>query len=536
MSEFPLGYERVPPTTWAYLSSLLMLALYFKFTRFWSIRNLDLLLILLLAPGLLMVHQGASNRQKIFDEMNVAQEQGRWNPDQFRELDQQTEEGSEANGVSGMGDENEVRAELDTRPLAVGESSASELETPLDPTEVLDTQKSLLVKWEARFQQARKLEYSGYLFLFLVGGILLVRMLLDSLMVRRPLLEPNLSSGGLTFMGTAMLVFLFANIWMSNPVVTDLYQIGERGEDQAWWEVDQQSDSLMVGPGYRPLYGTPILPTFVDTNREGSGGEQEVSVEQERLTKVFVILSLLAIALGIVTIGSLHFDNFWMGIGIATFFLMLPYTVQMMGRVSHVFPAALLVWALVTYRLPFFSGTLLGLATGVAFHPIFLLPLWISFYWKRGVYRFMTGFLLSIAILIFLLAYTSEGSSEFWGHLQKMFGLMLPRYHGLQGIWAAGWEPVFRLPLIAGSVALSGALVLWPARKNLGVLLSCSCAVMLATQFWHSNGGGLVMAWYLPLALLAIFRPNLEDRIALNAVRESKLLRRPRPNVSAEMS
>ena len=58
MSEFPLGYERVAPTRWAYLSSLLMLAIYFKLTRFWSIRNLDLLLIVLLAPGWLMVHKG----------------------------------------------------------------------------------------------------------------------------------------------------------------------------------------------------------------------------------------------------------------------------------------------------------------------------------------------------------------------------------------------------------------------------------------------------------------------------------------------
>jgi hypothetical protein len=534
MSEFPLGYERVPPTTWAYLSSLLMLALYFKFTRFWSIRNLDLLLIILLAPGLLMVHQGASNRQTVFDEMNIAQEQGRWNPEQFRELNQQSENAGEAGVVALTDGEAKVRTEEETGSISAGERPETELEPLLNPTELLALQTSLLTNWEARYQQSRKLEYSGYLFLFLVGGILLVRMLLDSLMVRRPLLEPNLSSGGLTFMGTAMLVFLFANIWMSEPVQKDLYQIGEQEEDQVWWEFGHQPVSLMVGPGYHPLYWAPILPTFVDTNREGLGSETEVSVERERMTKVIVILSLLAIALGIVTIGSLHFDNFWMGIGIATFFLMLPYTVQMMGRVSHVFPAALLVWALVAYRLPFFSGTLLGLATGVAFHPLFLLPLWMSFYWKRGVYRFTIGFLISIAILIFLLAYTSEDSSEFWGHLRKMFGFMLPRYHGLQGIWAAGWEPVFRLPLIAGSVALSGALVLWAARKNLGVLLSCSCAVMLATQFWHSNGGGLVMAWYLPLALLAIFRPNLEDRIALNTVRESKILERSRPKVTAE--
>ena len=58
MGEIPFAYERVAPTTWAYLSSLLMLALFFKFNRFWSVRNFDLLLIVLLVPGLLMVEGG----------------------------------------------------------------------------------------------------------------------------------------------------------------------------------------------------------------------------------------------------------------------------------------------------------------------------------------------------------------------------------------------------------------------------------------------------------------------------------------------
>ena len=37
-------------------------------------------------------------------------------------------------------------------------------------------------------------------------------MLLDPLMVRRPLLEPNLSVGGLTFLGLSLLIFLMANV------------------------------------------------------------------------------------------------------------------------------------------------------------------------------------------------------------------------------------------------------------------------------------------------------------------------------------
>jgi hypothetical protein len=50
--------------------------------------------------------------------------------------------------------------------------------------------------------------------------------------------------------------------------------------------------------------------------------------------------------------------------------------------------------------------------------------------------------------------------------------------------------------------------------------MSCSAAVMLGTQFWHARDGGLYMAWFLPLVLLTVFRPNLEDRVALAVLGE----------------
>src|SRR6185295_8468057 len=68
MSEFLFQYEKVNPISWAYLSSLLMIALFFKFNRFWSVRNLDLILLILLAPGLLVVQAGRRDyRQVLLD-------------------------------------------------------------------------------------------------------------------------------------------------------------------------------------------------------------------------------------------------------------------------------------------------------------------------------------------------------------------------------------------------------------------------------------------------------------------------------------
>src|SRR6185295_13694072 len=54
MSEILFQYHKVNPTTWVYLSSLLTIGLFFKFSRVWSVRNVDLLGLIMLAPGLLL--------------------------------------------------------------------------------------------------------------------------------------------------------------------------------------------------------------------------------------------------------------------------------------------------------------------------------------------------------------------------------------------------------------------------------------------------------------------------------------------------
>ena len=74
---------------------------------------------------------------------------------------------------------------------------------------------------------------------------------------------------------------------------------------------------------------------------------------------------------------------------------------------------------------------------------------------------------------------------------------------------------------------------LWPVQKNLATLISCTALVMVAAQFWMGWGGGLAIAWYLPLTLLTIFRPNLEDRIAVSVVKGRTAEPEPRPAAAA---
>src|SRR5262245_59063669 len=134
MSDILFQYVKVNPTSWAYLSSLLTLALFFKFNRVFSIRNLDLFLLIFIAPGLMLVQWGVENE---------------WN---------------ERLGL-----------------------------TPLE------------------------MQRLGFLWLFAVQALVMARLLLDSAVVRRPLLDPNLNAAGLAFLGSSLLFFLMSNV-VTGPI------------------------------------------------------------------------------------------------------------------------------------------------------------------------------------------------------------------------------------------------------------------------------------------------------------------------------
>src|SRR5208283_74539 len=103
--------------------------------------------------------------------------------------------------------------------------------------------------------------------------------------------------------------------------------------------------------------------------------------------------------------------------------------------------------------------------------------------------------------------------------LCQTFGIWHVDPSDICGFWEKPLDP-FRWPVLVVFVAMCGSMALWPAQKNLGSLLACSAAIMLGTQFWKAYEGGTFMAWYLPLLILTVFRPNLEDRVALSAISE----------------
>jgi hypothetical protein len=429
MSDILFHYYRVNPTTWFYLSSLLSIALFFKFNRVLSVRNLDLAGLILFAPGLLAVEYGG-------------------------------------------------------------------------------------------YKASTAAQQLGFVWIFAVSGLFLLRMLFDSLMVRRPMLEPNLSAGGLAFLGVSLLVFLLANVITTRPQRDDLAGAAAATRLEAG-EGHVDADQLArLGPGYPLLFMLPQISTQRIFAPDGDAApetrESSQRVVHEATARVMAILSQLAIVAGMVLIGWWHFDNVRLGIAAAVLYLLMPYTAIMTGRVDHALPGALITWAVVMYRRPFTAGCLIGLAIGTIYYPLFLLPLWSAFYWERGIRRFALGVTAALAALVIGLWFTSPSAAVFVDQLRQMFGWIFPSDVSLEGFWALpSNDAVFRLPVLVTFVVMIITLAMWPSPKNLGTLMSCTAAVLLGSQFWKAHNGGLFMAWFLPMLLLVVFRPNLENRVAL---------------------
>lgn len=415
---------QLSPTTWAYIGSLMIIGIYFKFNRVWSVRNLDLLGLIALGPGLLLIWHGP------------------------------------------------------------------------------------------------EYEKAGYDWLFIIGLFFLVRLLADTIMVRRPMLEPNLTAGGLTFSCLALLVFLTTNVITGKVPEGELASAHWADQIRHRQDMPDTADLELHGPGY-PLFYL-VAGGVTNPFAHHGGDEQSEATERaalEATARTAAILGQIALLLGMVLVGYRHFDNLQTGMAAGLLYLLLPYSQLTTNYVDHVVPAALMVWAVQCYRRPILAGLLLGMASGAVYYPLFLLPLWSGFYWRRGLLRFLGGFAVALLVMTGSLAFTCADLHGFLDRLREMYGwtTLMPR--NVNGFWEFH-EQAFRLPVMVTFMVLSVGFALWPPQKNLGTLLSCSAAVMLGTQFWHPQSGGIYVAWYLPLLLLTIFRPNLEDRVAVKTVRD----------------
>jgi hypothetical protein len=412
MEEVLRGYQVNAPT-WFYLSFLLILAVFYKFGRVWSLRNFDLALLLSLAPGLLFVK-------------------------------------------------------------ANSEGSAF-----------------------------------GYCWLFFVSGLLLVRLMLDSVFTRRPRLEQNLNPAGLAFLCASALLFQTTKIMTEQPDAAAVKTV--RGADELLNRRDHSGSSQVIEPGTETgpagrLLATTVVPL--------AGGTELAAA------RAMAFLSHLAVILGLIAVGRWHFGETSLGLAMATLYLLLPPTAYDVSKVNHLLPAALIVWAVACHARPMVAGVLLGLACGTMFFPIFLLPIWMAFYRRRGSLKFGAALVLTGTVLLASLMLTSVDTLSFKRQTLGSIDWSVLKFdaNGGVGFWSL-YDSAYRIPVFATFLVMLTALTIFPLKKNLEHLLAHSAAVVVATQFWYPHQGGVYVLWYLPLLLIVTFRPRLghlppEEKVA----------------------
>jgi len=396
--------------TWFCLSLLLILAVYFRFSRVWSLRNLDLGLLLCISPGLLLA-------------------------------------GSSPN--------------------------------------------------------------IGYAWLFGLTLLLLLRLFCDGLFKRRPRTEQNLNAPGLVFLLCASFAFLTVLVITADlpDSAVETVRQGQQlleGEETPVAAADENTDAEQTGPAGR-LIAAPIAQAVGNVTQ---AGESRVA---EYTSRVLAMLSHLAVVLGLLYIGYALFSELQLGIAMASLYLLLPCTAFEVGQVVHVLPAALILWALAFYRRPMVSGSLMGLACGTLGFPIFLLPLWIAFYGRRGALRFAGALAIVGAVLLASLAWTSPDTRSFVQQTVGMFDWSVLNFQDAQetGFWATTLDVSYRIPMFAAFVIMLVVLTAWPRKKNLEQLMANCTAVVVGTQFLYPEPGGVYLLWYLPLLLAVVFRPRL---------------------------
>jgi hypothetical protein len=408
MDDILHGYSVNEPT-WFYLSLLLIIAVFFRFGRVWSLKNLDLVLLLAISPGILLI---------------------------------------------------------DSMPAL------------------------------------------GHTWLFVGTGLFLLRLLCDGLFKRRPRLEQNMNVSGLAFLGISALAVMTTRVILEPPPPATVETVGQaeqllslKDDSQLPAATLQGPRDAQMGPASR-LIAAPVVPL---SKAVGSTASFE-----QTAARIIAIVAHLAVITGLIMLAKLHFGDVQLGVAMATLYLLLPCTSYHVGKVNHVLPTALIVWALVAYRRPMAAGSLMGLACGTLFFPIFLLPLWAAYYGRRGALRFGVALGLVGAILLGSLVLTSADTHSF---TRQMIGSIDWGMLKFQGVESAGFwheaNSAYRIPVFATFGIITFVLTIWPRRKNLEHLIAHSAAIIVATQFWYPQQGGAYLLWYLPLMLIVVFRPQV---------------------------
>ncbi|MCA9009261.1 MAG: hypothetical protein KDB01_05915 [Planctomycetaceae bacterium] len=469
-TQFPLA--PVADLPWLAYASLLVIAVYFRFSRPLTIRNLDLFLTLLIAAAVVVSTHFRDSAFWVAAAENRGSES--LNPDA-------------------------VAADVVLPPAQISPVAGHELVQP-----ELIREPHPAYAWSS-------------LALVVLAVLLVVRLLFDESLTRRPRFDQNLNAAGLTFLCIPAFAILAFGVFLKPAPMTNLKAVGtgrallqrrevEVDRTKELSDVPAPTETLIAAGGAAVAQLSGTLPKSVSVD---TGATRDIEL---LVARILVVVAHFVIVLGLLFIGRWHFASVQLGVAMSCLYLLLPCTAANVHKLSHVLPAACLIWAIASYRKPTVAGILLGLACGTLFFAIFLLPLWAVFYGRKGAMRFGASVLGVVIVLAACLMMISGDADSFFNRVVTSTNWTV--YRLLDESLTITHTPVshlfIRIPMAAIFFVMLTAMTALPRPRNLENLLANSTALVVSAQMWYPDDIGSYVQWYMPLFLVVVFRPRLD--------------------------
>lgn len=214
------------------------------------------------------------------------------------------------------------------------------------------------------------------------------------------------------------------------------------------------------------------------------------------------------------------------GLCVVFVYAISPYILGMKGelgleRASHIAGMPFILSALLLLHRPALAGLLLGIATGMLYYPLFLMPLWCGYLWrshgKPKAMVFFTSYaavgVVCILMLMFMVQPVDEAESPIGAFIddtiaQQQFKAgygnshlsFWGQYPGLAAWGKPGAGVFYCLCCLL--------LAFFPRRIEFGRLLALSAAVLVGTQLVLSFAGGTYVGFYLAPVIVTLFGSN----------------------------
>ena len=348
---------------------------------------------------------------------------------------------------------------------------------------------------------------AGFIVLLVVTGYWIGRCLVDVVLPSRPAVACNLNAGGLAFLLVGLFAFQIAVVFDREPHPTSLAVADGarsllRDKRMPYTSADGRPT---LGPGAYWLYVPAVAVSEPAPRADDQPGPATQPDTAHLAARIGLVVAHVLLVIGLVLAGWKRLGGVGAGLALAVLCLLLPYARDVADAALDVWPAVAVVWAVVLCTWPPAAAAVLALGASIALVPLFLVPLWCSYYKGGGRWAFLLAFLVVYVGLTATAWIGGGGTDVLW---TATFGVLegpgpaawdLTTVHSADSFWSHVATPTLRIPLLILYLAVCGALALWPARKTQAALIALSAVVVLGSQFWIGHAGGTYVLWYLPL-------------------------------------